>query len=202
VSDRPGGGNSESRRPPEKGRGSGQPQRRFKRRPRSRAGPPSAGTGRGQGPIGLARIDGENYELVHPRGVKEAELDYEEGIEIWKAGDPEAARDALRYALSACHDNLWVHVALGQIALLEFRDPALARGHFGYAFELANRALPGGFTGQLPRDRPNNRPFYSALEGLVQSLEALGRHVECESLRALGIRLSAGPHDDLGAKAR
>jgi hypothetical protein len=202
VSDRPGGGNSESRRPPDRRRGSGQPQRRFKRGPRSRGGLPAAVKGRGQGPIGLALYDGENYELVHPRGVKEAELDYEEGIEIWKAGDPEAARDALRYALSACHDNLWVHVALGQIALLEFRDPALARGHFGYAFELANRAFPRGFTGQLPRDRQNNRPFYSALDGLVQSLEALGRHAECDSLRALGLRLSAGPNDDHGQKAR
>jgi hypothetical protein len=130
--------------------------------------------------------------LVHPRGVKETELDYEEGVELWKAGDPESARDALRYALSACHDNLWAHVALGQIALDEFRDPALARGHFGYAFELASRALPPGFQGRLPRDRPNNRPFYEAIDGLVRCLQALGLHADCESLRALGTRLAAG----------
>ena len=109
---------------------------------------------RGPGPIGLTRIGGDDFELVHPRGVRETELDYEEGMEIWKAGDPESARDALRYALSACHDNIWIHVALGQIALEEFRDPSLARGHFGYAFELAERALPPGFAGRLPRDRP------------------------------------------------
>ena len=119
---------------------------------------------------------GDDFELVHPRIVEETRLDYEEGIELWKAGDPESARDALRYALSACHDNLWVHVALGQIALVEFRDPALARGHFGYAFELAQRALPHGFAGRLARERPSNRPFYEAIDGLVESLEALGRH--------------------------
>jgi hypothetical protein len=144
-----------------------------------------------RGSIGLSRLKGENFELVHPRGVKEVELDYEEGIEIWNAGDPDGARDALRYALSACHDNLWVHVALGRIALQEFRDPTLARGHFGYAFELGRRALPPGFLGRLPRDRPNNRPFYEALDGLISCLEALGQTVECTPLRALRDRLSA-----------
>jgi len=131
--------------------------------------------------------------LLNPRGALEAELDYEEGIELWKAGDPESARDALRYALSAYHDNIWVHVALGRIALDEFRDPTLARGHFGYAFELANRALPRGFSGRLPPDRPSNRPFFEAIDGLVRCLEALGRPADCASLRALRDRLSAGP---------
>jgi len=124
----------------------------------------------------------------------EVDLDYQEGLEIWKAGDPEGARDALRYALGAGHDNLWVHVALGQIALREFRDPALARGHFGYAVELAERALPRGFTGRLPRERPNNRPFYEAIAGLAQCLDALGRANDSGKLRAWGDRL-AGSSD-------
>jgi hypothetical protein len=123
--------------------------------------------------------------------VEDAELDYQEGIELWKAGDPESARDALRYALSAYHDNIRVHVALGQIALEEFGDPSLARGHFGYAFELVQRALPPGFAGRLPRDRPRNRPFYEAIDGLVACLETLGRHGDCDALRALRDRLSA-----------
>jgi hypothetical protein len=192
MSGQPAGGDDDGRYSPDRGRGDPRSRRRFKSGPRPRGGSRSAGPRPSQGPIGLTRIDGETFELVHPRGVKEAELDYEEGLEIWKAGDPEAARDALRYALSACHDNLWAHVALGQIALLEFRDPGLARGHFGYAFELGSRALPRGFTGRLPRDRPNNRPFYEAIDGLIRSLEALGRHVDCENLKALGSRLSAG----------
>jgi hypothetical protein len=117
------------------------------------------------------------------------ELDYAEGMELWKAGDPEAARDALRYALQGCGDNLWVHVSLGRIALEEFRDPALARGHFGYAFELAERALPPGFRGRLPRNRLSNHPFYDAAEGLVACYEALGKHREADNIRSLLGRL-------------
>ena len=165
MSDSSGEEKSNDRQPPAAGGRGPRPRRPPKPGRRPKGPPRPAGPSGGRGPIGVRRIGGENFELVHPRGVQEAELDYEEGIELWKAGDPESARDALRYALSACHDNIWVHVALGQIALDEFHDPALARGHFGYAFELAHRALPQGFTGRLPRDRPNNRPFYEAIDG-------------------------------------
>src|SRR5262249_17884894 len=53
------------------------------------------------GSIGLTRIEGDDqsFELVHPWSVDEVELDYREGMELWKAGDPEGARDALRFAL-------------------------------------------------------------------------------------------------------
>ncbi len=161
-----------------------------RRRPR-RGGPQGHG-GRpsrppAPGPIGLARIEGTNdaFELVHPRCVLETELDYREGIELWKAGDPDEARDALRYALQACHDNLCIHVALGRIALEEFRDPVLARGHFGYAVDLARKALPPGFAGRLPRDRPANAPFYEAIEGLSRCLRAAGEQDEARALEAL-----------------
>jgi len=185
-------GKREGGGPPDRGPRGARPRRPQGSGPRRRGGSRSTGTGQGRGPIRLSRIGGEDFELSNPPGALEAELDYSEGIELWKAGDPESARDALRYALSAYHDNIWVHVALGQIALLEFRDPSLARGHFGYAFELAHRALPPGFSGRLPRDRPNNRPFYEAIDGLVRCLEALGRHADCASLRAVRDRLSAG----------
>ncbi len=118
------------------------------------------------------------------------ELDYAEGIELWEAGDPEAARDALRYALQGCGDNLWVHVALGRIALRDDRDPSLARGHFGYAYELAHRAIPPGFSGLLPRHRPANRPYYDAVEGLASCYEALGRPGEAAKLRDQAARLA------------
>ncbi|MBV8555157.1 MAG: hypothetical protein JO116_06315, partial [Planctomycetaceae bacterium] len=150
---------------------------------------PGGTPARRRGGLGLARIGGADFELVHPRCVREMELDYEEGIELWKAGDTEAARDALRYALQGCGDNLWVHVALGRIAL-EDNDPALARGHFGYAFELAQRALPPGFSGRLPRQRPANRPFFDAIEGLAASYDALGQPAESEPLRRLAADLS------------
>jgi hypothetical protein len=124
--------------------------------------------------------------------VEEVREDYEEGLELWKEGDSESARDALRYALSACHENLWVHVALGRIALAEFRDPSLARGHFGYAFDLGERSLPPGFRGRLPRERPANRPFFEAVDGLIESLLALGRQADCDRLCKLRERLTLG----------
>jgi hypothetical protein len=159
------------------------------------AGSPRRGRRRPTGPIRLAPIGANRFELIHPACVHETELDYEEGLEIWKAGDPEGARDALRYALGACRDNMWIHVALGRIALEEFRDPALARGHFAYAFELGRRALPAQFAGFLPADRTSNRPFHDALEGLIRTLEALGSSGDSAALRTMKGRLSGGRPD-------
>ena len=159
--------------------------------------PPGAGgkgsPSRRRGGLSLSRLAGDDYEFAHPRCVREMELDFEEGIELRKAGDPEAARDALRYALQGCGDNLWVHVALGWIALEDFRDPTLARGHFGYAYELAERAIPPGFRGRLPRHRLANRPFYDAIEGLAACYEALRKHDEAAKLDARAAAL-AGEH--------
>ncbi len=137
----------------------------------------------------MKRIGGDDFELVHPRCVRELELDYQEGIELWEAGDPESAQDALRYALQGCGDNLWVHVALGKIALESTKDPDLARGHFGYAYEQANKAIPEDFAGRLPRNRAANRPFYEAIDGLITCLTALGQAAEVEELRATAKRL-------------
>ena len=164
-----GGGNRGENRPPAKGRGG---------RPAAPGRRPGASGSKGgpsrRGGLGLKRLGGDDFVLVHPKCVREMELDYEEGIELRKAGDSEAARDALRFALQGCGDNIWVHVALGWIALDDFRDPSLARGHFGYAFELAEKALPGGFGGRLPREHPANRPLYDAVDGLVRCHDALG----------------------------
>jgi hypothetical protein len=131
-------------------------------------------------------IGDNSFEFDHPPCVEETELDFEEGIEIWKAGDPEGARDALRFALSACRDNLWVHVALGQIALREFNDPQLAIGHFGYAIELVGLVLPARFNGRLPRERRGNRPVYDALDGLIECYEKLGKTSSVARYREMG----------------
>jgi hypothetical protein len=114
-------------------------------------------------------------------------------MELWKAGDPEGARDALRYALQACHDNLWVHVALGRIALEVFRDPGLARGHFGYAVDLVRKSIHPDFLGRLPANRAANSPFYDAVEGLIACLRALGNTGEADSVSSLARRLSGEP---------
>lgn len=185
--ERASGGGRGSNRPAPRGRGH--------RPPAARGRGPGTGTGGGPPPpkkaggLNLRRLDGDDFELVHPRCVEELRPDYEEGLEIWKAGEPEEARDALRYALQGCGDNLWVHVALGRIALESDKDPNLAKGHFGYAFELANKAIPRDFAGRLPRNRAANRPFYDAVDGLIACHAALGRPAEVEELRALARRL-------------
>ena len=97
-----------------------------------------------------APIGGNDFELVHPPCVRETELDYEEGLEIWKAGDPEGARDALRYALAACRDNIWIHAALGRIALEEFRDPLARPRPFRLCGGAGEAALTPQFAGRLP----------------------------------------------------
>jgi hypothetical protein len=129
--------------------------------------------------------------LVHPRCVEEREPDYADGMELWKSGEPEDARDALRYALHECGDNLWIHVALGRIALEAFRDPQLARGHFGYAFELARRAIPREFSGRIPPERQANRPLYDAIDGLLACYEALRQPREAREIRELAAVWSA-----------
>ena len=167
-------------------RGRGQPQSG-----RAGSGNRPGRSGDSVGPIGLTAVEGtpNAFELVHPRCVEEMEPDFQEGLELWKAGDPEEARDALRYTLQACPANLWVHVALGRIALDEFKDSTLARGHFGYAVELARKVLPAGFSGRLPRDRPANAPFYDAVEGLVRCFRSQAMPREAESLTAFAGRL-------------
>jgi hypothetical protein len=192
MADQGGESNGHQGKRDQKGASGPGPGKRPGSRGPAQGGPKPKAGGKRPGTIGLRRVGPHDFELVHPKSVREVELDYEEGIELWKAGDPESARDALRYALSATHANLWVHVALGKIALEEFRDPSLARGHFGYAFELVERALPPGFSGRLARERPSNRPFYEAIDGLARALEALDRHADSKSLRALGLRLSGG----------
>jgi hypothetical protein len=171
------------------GDGKGRSRRKLRGSPPRRGGSGSDGPRRAPSAIGLRQLGPGDFELVHPGKVEEVREDYQEGIELWKEGDPESARDALRYALSACHENLWVHVALGRIALADFRDPTLARGHFGYAVDLGERSLPLGFSGRLPRERPANRPFFEAVLGLIECLEALGHRADCERLCKMRQRL-------------
>jgi hypothetical protein len=153
----------------------------------------NSGKGKGKGPVGpagkpigglrLKRLNDWSFALDHPKCVVEMELDYAEGIELRKEGDPEGAVDALRYALQGCGDNMWVHCALGWLALEDFNDPSLARGHFGYGFELALKAIPRGFDGLLPRDHPANLPLYDAINGLIVCYEKLNEPELAEELK-------------------
>lgn len=190
-----GPGQGPSRGKPGRGKSGGKPPSRFgPRRPPSRSSgagaqssePPRPHPGR----IGLRPLDSGNFEILHPRCVEEREDDYQEGVEVWKAGEPEEAREILRFALEGCGDNLWIHVALGRLALEIDQDPTLARGHFGYAVELVKRALPPGFNGRLPRSRRANRPVYDALAGLADCFEAEKQPAQAVRLHSLAANWS------------
>ena len=143
--------------------------------------PPGKGPPKKKGGLRLRHLGGDDYEFDHPPCVAETELDYAEGLEFLKDGDAESARDALRYALQGCGDNMYVHTALGHLALDEFNDPKLARGHYGYGFQLGVAAFPPSFRGRLP-DRVANRPFLEAVAGLIRCLEALSMPKEAAEL--------------------
>ena len=165
---------------------------------RGRGQPQSGGAGSGNrpgrsgdsvGPIGLTAVEGtpNAFELVHPRASRKWSRT---SRRAWSSGRLATPRRRRRpaYTLQACPANLWVHVALGRIALDEFKDSTLARGHFGYAVEL-RKVLPAGFSGRLPRDRPANAPFYDAVEGLVRCFRSQAMPREAESLTAFAGRL-------------
>ena len=130
------------------------------------------------------------FEVVHPPCVARLWDDYEDALEAWRAGEPEEARDMLRFALEGCGDHVWIHCALGQIALEVEDNPGLARGHFGYALELVERALPRGFSGRLPGDLPGNKPVYLALDGLIACARADGNTSAVSELSRMRSQLS------------
>lgn len=121
--------------------------------------------------------------------------DFEEGVEAWKAGAIEEARDILRFGLEGCGDNLWIHVALGRIALERDANLRLARAHFGYALDLALRAIGRDTGALLPFEHSDNRPLYDAIDGLIEVHTKGGANGEVKALRALRARLlgSASP---------
>lgn len=165
----------------------------------NRNGPRESSGGQPRGDAGsslsLREFARREYELVHPRCVAERQLDYEEGVEAWRAGEPEAAREILLDALSGCAKNVFIHVALGQMALDDFKNARLARGHFGYAVELIRSALARDFRGRLPNSRAANAPIARAIEGLARCYDQLKQPREAADLRKWAVRLERGAAD-------
>jgi hypothetical protein len=114
------------------------------------------------------------WELVHPRCARDRAEDIEEVEVMVAAGEYEVARDELRWLLQGCADFIAAHRMLGELALGD-NDPRLARGHFGYAYQIGLRALPpGGLPGPLPYDVPANRAFLESAKGLAWCLRQQG----------------------------
>ena len=113
----------------------------------------------------------------------------------WNSGEREILRGRGTHSVTpyrGAGDNIWVHVELGRIALEDFNDPTLARGHFGYGFELGAKAIPYDFSAILPREHPSNRPLFDAIDGLIACHEALGQPDLAVELRSMEERWISG----------
>ncbi len=103
-----------------------------------------------------------------------------------EGGEDEVAVEELRWLIEGCHDFLEAHCLLGDLAA-QRGDTKLARGHYGYAYDLGLAAMPADdWRGSLPYRLPANRGFLNAVWGLAQAQRALG---ELTAARALVHRL-------------
>jgi hypothetical protein len=147
----------------------------------------------------VRRRPSENvWELVHPRGVLERTDDLDEVRKMLDAGECDVAIDELRWLLNGCSDCVLAHKLLGELAAAE-GDFRLARGHFGYAYEIGLSALPpGGLPGPLPYRLPANRAFFEAAKGLAWCLHELKKPKMAQDVLAELLKLD--PSDPLKIK--
>jgi tetratricopeptide (TPR) repeat protein len=115
-----------------------------------------------------------------------------------EAGEVDIARDELRWLLIDCRELIEAHRLLGEIAV-SGGDLAMARAHFGYAYDLGRKAIPpDGLPGPLPYARKSNRAFFEAGEGLARCLGTLGeKQTATDVVQAL---LKLDPSDPLRLK--
>lgn len=146
----------------------------------------------------VRRAPGQNaWELVHPSCARTRAEDIDEVRNMIDAGETEIAIDELRWLLNGCGDFVDAHRLLGELALLE-SDFALARGHFGYGYEIgmsAIQAQPGA--GPFPYSRPANQSFLEAAKGLAFCLQQLEKPALAREVLETMLRLD--PTDPLGA---
>jgi tetratricopeptide (TPR) repeat protein len=141
------------------------------------------------------RASDNTWELVHPRCARERTEDLDEVRKMLEAGEADVAIDELRWLLNGCSDCVLAHKLLGELATAE-GDYRLARGHFGYAYEIGLSALPPeGLKGTLPYRLPANQAFLEAAKGLALCLRELNK--PRMALRVLGELLKLDPSDPL-----
>ena len=131
---------------------------------------------RGSSGLRVRQAAGEEaWELVHPRSAHDRNEDLQEVRKMIDAGEVEVARDELRWLLGGCSDFVDAHRLLGELALLQ-GDLPLARGHFGYAFQIGAQAMRGAPPKAVfPYRLPSNEQFFEAGKGLAWCLMQLDK---------------------------
>lgn len=156
---------------------------------------------RSQGGLRIRRLtEGNGWEFVHPRAAVERMEDLEEVRTMIEEGEIEIALDELRYLLSGCSDFIEAHALLGEIAAQGETDLELARGHFGYGFQLGERAIDiTECPGPIPGSERANAPWYDAAFGLVWCFEKQGKSAFAD--RIVAIACGMDPSDPAGIRA-
>jgi hypothetical protein len=145
--------------------------------------------------LAIARHGGNQWKLVHPRCVRERQDDIAEVRRMLDDGEVDVAIDELRWLLDECGDLIEAHRLLGEIALAD-GDLPLARGHFGYAFQLGCAATGPALDGTLPCHLPENATLHESAKGLAWCLHEMGR--EKLALEVVQQALAWDPQDPLG----
>ena len=150
--------------------------------------------------VSLILVSGENaWALRHPRCARDRAEDIEEVRMMIDAGEFEVAQDELRWLLSGCSDCVDAHLLLGELALEQSNDIALARGHFGYVYQLGLRAWRrAGQPVPVPHSQLANRSFHEAGRALAWCLEKLGKPTMADEVVDTLTHLDG--NDPLGAR--
>jgi hypothetical protein len=137
--------------------------------------------------------------LKHPRCARDRAEDLEEVRMMLDAGEFDVAQDELRWLLSGCSDCIDAHFMLGELALAHSNDIELARGHFGYAYQLGLRAWRrAGEPGSMPYGQLANRSFHEAGRALAWCLEKLHKRTMADEVARTLVELDAD--DPLGTR--
>lgn len=148
--------------------------------------------------LSVARHGPGEWKLVHPRCVREREEDMAEVRRMLEEGEVDIAVDELRWLLDECGDLIEAHRLLGEISLGD-GDLPLARGHFGYAFQLGRAAVGPAIEGTLPYHLPENAALHESAKGLAWCLHSMGRGKL--ALEVVRQALEWDPQDPLGIGA-
>lgn len=141
--------------------------------------------------------DGSGWELVHPRCARERGDDVDEVLAMLAAGETEVALDELRWLLEGCGDFIMAHRLLGELALGD-HDYRLARGHFGYGFEIGWSALPHADASPVPYRVEANQALLECAKALALCLHELGK--PRKALAVVKRLLHWDPSDPLGVR--
>ena len=143
--------------------------------------------------------DGQSWVFVHPREARDRAEDLEEVQMMIEAGEMDVALDELRWLLSGCSEFIAAHVLLGEIARAG-GDLPLARAHYGAGYQLGLQTLRRA---KMPKpllySQLANQSFFEAGQGLVWTLEKLGKPQMAEEIVATLIELD--PSDPLQLRA-